>query len=139
GEVLDRVGPFDPEFFMYGEEMEWCYRARRAGWRVVHLPGPAVVHVSGASSRPIAGPMFVENLKGRLRFLRKHRGPLTACGGQALIAISVYLRFAAREAQVGAMRLVGRSPSPALLQRRALFRSAAVGILEGMPLVEFSA
>src|SRR5207249_11839218 len=31
--VIEATGAFDPEFFLYGEDMEWCYRVRQAGWR----------------------------------------------------------------------------------------------------------
>lgn len=132
-EVVEQVGAFDPDFFMYGEEMDWCYRARRAGWRVAYLPEPAVVHVGGASSRPVAGRMFVENLKGRVRFLRKHRGPLADWTGRTLIATSVLLRFGLREAQALAVRASGRPPGEGLLLRRQMFRSGAAWVIAGMP------
>ena len=137
-DVVDQVGPFDPAFFMYGEEMEWCYRARRAGWRVVYLPEPTVLHVGGASSRPIAGAMFVENLKGRVRFLRKHRGDLVSWCGRVLIATSVVMRFALREAQAMGARASGRPLDPLLLRKREMFRSALAWVLGGMRLEESS-
>ncbi|HEX7079319.1 MAG TPA: glycosyltransferase family 2 protein, partial [Candidatus Eisenbacteria bacterium] len=134
GEVVRAVGGFDPEFFMYGEEMDWCYRIRRAGWRVVFLPEPPVVHVGGASSDPIAGPMFVENLKGRVRFLRKHRGPLIAMLARALIAVSVLLRLAWREAQGAGRALRGRPVEEPLRTTRAKLRAAARWVARGLPL-----
>jgi N-acetylglucosaminyl-diphospho-decaprenol L-rhamnosyltransferase len=137
-EVIDQIGVFDPQFFMYGEEMDLCRRARQAGWRVVYLPEPTVVHIGGASSRPLAGPMFVENLKGRLRFLRKHRGAVVAWGGGCLMAVSVFLRYALREAHVLALRAAGRAPDASLLERRAMFRNAARWVLGGMSLGKFS-
>lgn len=134
GEVVRTVGGFDPDYFMYGEEMDWCRRIRRAGWKVVFLPEPAVVHVGGASSAPIAGPMFVENLKGRVRFLQKHRGYLVATAARALIAVSVLLRFAWREAEALGLSLAGRAPGEPLRQRRTMFRSAIRWVLRGLPL-----
>lgn len=134
GAACAQVGTLDPEFFMYGEEMDWCARFRGAGWKVVFLPEPPVVHVGGASSRPVAGPMFVENLKGRIRFLRKHRGPWVALAGRALLAVAVGLRWAAREAQVMIWRLAGRSATEELRLRRAMFRSALGWVLRGLPL-----
>lgn len=49
-EVLDRVGLFDPRYFLYFEEVDHCRRVRRAGWKVVCLPTVRVVHVGGASA-----------------------------------------------------------------------------------------
>ena len=37
-QVIEQVGPLDERFFYYWEETEWCVRAARAGWRIVHVP-----------------------------------------------------------------------------------------------------
>jgi GT2 family glycosyltransferase len=134
GAVCRQVGGFDPDFFMYAEEMEWCFRVRRAGWKVVFLPEPSVVHVGGASSRPIAGPMFVENLRGKLRFFRKHRGRAATLAARGVLAASVLLRHGARELQALAVRLSGHAPAEPLLLRLAMFRAARRWVLRGLPL-----
>jgi GT2 family glycosyltransferase len=43
-EVFDTTGGFDERFFMYGEDLEWCYRIRDHGWRVRFFPRAAIVH-----------------------------------------------------------------------------------------------
>ena len=134
GDVCRQVGGFDPDFFMYGEEMDWCYRIHKAGWRIVYLPDPPVVHEGGASSRPIAGPMFVENLKSRLRFLDKHRGPLVTALARAIIAVSVLLRALARELLALVSRVLGRRISESLDLRLAMFRAATRWVLRGLPI-----
>jgi len=134
GEVVRTVGGFDPEFFMYGEEMDWCRRIHRAGWKVVYLPAPPVMHVGGASSAPVAGPMFVENLKGRVRFLQKHRGPFVAAAARGVIALSVLLRYAWREARALGLSLVGRRAEASLRTEQIMFRSAIRWVLLGLPL-----
>ncbi len=50
-EVFERAGLLDEAFFMYSEEVEWCYRVRKAGWRIVYLPAATIIHHEGASSR----------------------------------------------------------------------------------------
>lgn len=133
GDAVRAVGGFDPDFFMYGEEMDWCLRLRRAGWSAVFLPEPAVVHVGGASSAPVAGPMFVENLKGRIRFLRKHRGALVEAAARAIIALSVLLRLALVELRTLGGG-IGEGPGgDALRRRRTMFREAARWVLRGLP------
>src|SRR5439155_203793 len=134
GEVVRAVGGLDPGFFMYGEEMDWCRRIRRAGWSIVFLPEPAVIHVGGASSGPIAGPMFVENLRGRLRFLSKHRSSLVVMAAHATIAVSVLLRFAWREAQALGLSLMGRPVPEPLRLRLTSLSAAARWVLRGLPL-----
>jgi GT2 family glycosyltransferase len=44
------VGGLDMRFFMYSEEIEWCWRCRNAGWQVWIEPRATVVHLGGASS-----------------------------------------------------------------------------------------
>jgi GT2 family glycosyltransferase len=69
--AADEVGLFDESFFMFSEEVDWLARFRRAGWKVLFYPQAEVVHVGGATH---GGSMYVENLRGQLRFLDKHRG-----------------------------------------------------------------
>ena len=133
-EMIKGIGAFDPEFFMYGEEMDLCRRARGAGWAVRFLPGPSVVHTGGVSSRPIAGAMFVENLKGRVRFLRNHRGPIVAATARCLIGISVLLRFTWREVEAAVRSLAGRPIDEPLGLDRSRFRAAMRWVARGFPL-----
>jgi N-acetylglucosaminyl-diphospho-decaprenol L-rhamnosyltransferase len=69
-EAADAVGLFDEDFFMFSEEVDWMTRFRRAGWKVLFYPDAEVVHVGGASH---GGSMYVENLRGHLRWFAKHR------------------------------------------------------------------
>lgn len=48
--VFEQTGGFDERLFMYGEDMEWCYRIRDRGWRIRYYPDASVVHVDHASS-----------------------------------------------------------------------------------------
>ncbi len=50
-ETLASAGLFDERFFMYSEEVEWCHRVRKAGWRIVYLPAASIVHHEGSSSK----------------------------------------------------------------------------------------
>jgi N-acetylglucosaminyl-diphospho-decaprenol L-rhamnosyltransferase len=70
-EAVDAVGGFDEDFFLMSEEVDWCYRFRQAGWKVLFYPGAEVFHVIGASLNP---RQFHAIVRGHLQFLRKHRG-----------------------------------------------------------------
>ncbi|MBI4212984.1 MAG: glycosyltransferase family 2 protein [Chloroflexi bacterium] len=71
----DEIGPLDEGFFMYCEEVDWCMRAKRAGWRIMQVPTATVVHQSGASSTQT--PTSIIHLyASRRRLHQKHRGPL---------------------------------------------------------------
>ena len=84
-------------------------RFRQAGWQVLFFPGAEVVHVGGASH---GGRLYVENLRGILRFLAKHRGPREAERAR---------RAPARVAAAARARLPRRA-RPGLSRRRALPR-----------------
>jgi N-acetylglucosaminyl-diphospho-decaprenol L-rhamnosyltransferase len=88
-EAVDEVGMFDEAFFMFSEEVDWMTRFRRAGWKVLFYPGAEVVHVGGATH---GGRMYVENLRGHLRFFAKHRGPREAERARILLLWSLRLR-----------------------------------------------
>ena len=49
-EVFEAVGLLDERLFLYSEEPEWCWRVRRAGWRVRYVPEAVVIHHEGTST-----------------------------------------------------------------------------------------
>lgn len=65
-EAWSAVGPFDEDFFLYFEETEWCWRAKRAGWRIVHEPRAQVVHLGAQSTRKGVGDSPVVSVNGML-------------------------------------------------------------------------
>jgi GT2 family glycosyltransferase len=70
--VLEQVGLLDEQFFMYSEEVDWCYRVRRAGWSIWQEPRALVTHVGGAATSQFRSRMLVALYESRLRFFRKH-------------------------------------------------------------------
>jgi GT2 family glycosyltransferase len=49
--VINKVGLLDEKLFMYGEEIDWCFRIKKAGWKVMYFPGAQVVHYQGGSTK----------------------------------------------------------------------------------------
>jgi N-acetylglucosaminyl-diphospho-decaprenol L-rhamnosyltransferase len=88
-EAADEVGLFDEAFFMFSEETDWTYRFHQAGWGVAFVADAEVVHVGGASH---GGRLYVENLRGLLRFFAKHRGVREAERARRLLLVSLRLR-----------------------------------------------
>lgn len=100
--VLERVGGMDEGYFMYGEEADWCYRIRRAGWKVVYYPDAEIVHHGGQSTRQRPGPMLRAMARSQLRFLEKTQGR-----GAAYVAnVLMLLRDLPRAALWRVLRLV---------------------------------
>jgi GT2 family glycosyltransferase/lipopolysaccharide/colanic/teichoic acid biosynthesis glycosyltransferase len=48
-EVYEQVGGLDEQFFMYGEDLDWCYRIQQAGWKVYYVPTTQIIHYKGES------------------------------------------------------------------------------------------
>lgn len=69
-DLWDEVGGFDPDYFMYSEDIDFCLRARRLGCRPAVVPGAGITHAAGASSP--AGAKMVLVMKGKATYLRKH-------------------------------------------------------------------
>lgn len=90
--AADAVGLFDESFFMFSEETDWCYRFRQAGWSVVFFPEAEVVHVGGASWKRDFDPMFLEQVRGHLRFMAKHHGMKEAERTRRLLLVGLRLR-----------------------------------------------
>ena len=49
-EVYEQVGGFDEDFFMYGEDLDFCYRIKSAGWKIYYLPFAEIIHYKGEST-----------------------------------------------------------------------------------------
>ena len=78
--AADQVGMFDEDFFLFSEETDWLYRFHQAGWTVWFTPDAEAVHVGGASH---GGRMYVENVRGLVRWFAKHRGAREAARARA--------------------------------------------------------
>jgi GT2 family glycosyltransferase len=74
--VLERVGLLDERFFMYYEETEWCVRARRAGFRILHVPSARVLHKIPLNARADKPYVAYYMTRNRLLFLRATRAAL---------------------------------------------------------------
>jgi N-acetylglucosaminyl-diphospho-decaprenol L-rhamnosyltransferase len=70
-EALAQVGLLDETFFMYGEDLDWAYRIKKAGWTVFYNPAVTVKHVKRAASRK-SNRASMEFYRAMLIFYRKH-------------------------------------------------------------------
>ena len=77
-EVVEDIGGLDERFFMYCEDVDFCLRARQAGWRVLYHPGMQVLHHIAGSSRRSPSLMMLERHRSMWRYYAKHfpRNPL---------------------------------------------------------------
>ncbi|MCS6859670.1 MAG: glycosyltransferase family 2 protein [Abditibacteriales bacterium] len=96
-EVLESVGLLDEGFYMYCEDVDWCYRMHQHGWKVYYVPHAVITHAIGGSSNQCQARMIVERHKSMWRYYLKHN----CRGASALLLPVVFLGLAARA--VGAL------------------------------------
>jgi N-acetylglucosaminyl-diphospho-decaprenol L-rhamnosyltransferase len=120
------VGGFDPDFFVYSDETDFCKRLSDAGWRILHVPSArAIHHDQMAQDAAGAERRIVEYHRNRDLYLRKHLGRIRAFLLRPVLAWPYLLRALA------ALVLPGHSPRRYWLHaRQALMPGAGAGIRE---------
>jgi GT2 family glycosyltransferase len=92
-EVIETVGLLDESFFIYGEELDWCYRMWGRGWRVVFAPGAEVVHLGGQAMDAASARRIVLLYLGQLKFYDKHYSRVRVAGLRAGITAMASVRL----------------------------------------------
>jgi GT2 family glycosyltransferase len=98
------VGWFDPRFFIYSDEVDFCRRLCDAGWATLYVPEATVVHHEQLSTGPVPDRRIVELSRNRDRYMRKHHSAAAAAAVRWLTAWTYALRALA------AIVLPGHSP-----------------------------
>ncbi|KXG76291.1 glycosyltransferase family 2 protein [Thermotalea metallivorans] len=71
-EVIEQVGLLDEDFFMYGEDIDWCYRIKQVGWKIVYYPKTKIIHYKGGSSKKKNPKLIYEFYRAMYLFYHKH-------------------------------------------------------------------
>ncbi len=90
-EAIADVGLLDETFFMYGEDLDWAYRIKKAGWKVFYHPQVTVKHVKRAASRKSKKAQF-EFQRAMLIFYRKHYQATTPLWMHGLVVTGLLIR-----------------------------------------------
>lgn len=77
-EVYEQIGGLDEGYVMYSEEMDWCKRAKLAGWRVAYLGSARIIHHGGKSSEQANARKHIWFQESKLRYFRKYHGSQAA-------------------------------------------------------------
>lgn len=83
--ALNESDLFDPKVFMYIEEVEFCYRLKKRGWKILYTPETSLIHYKGGSGQGVISGI-IEELKGIEYFYKKHYSPISA------ILVKVFLK-----------------------------------------------
>ncbi len=83
------AGLLDEDFFMYGEDLDWAYRIKQAGWKIYYNADVSVLHYKRASSRHSLRAQK-EFYRAMLLFFRKHYAAQTPAPLRALVVAGIY-------------------------------------------------
>ena len=101
-EAIESVGLLDEGYFMYAEEVDWCWRIQRAGWPFYCLPTARVIHHGGASTRQFRSQSFLNLWRSRRRLYDRFYGPLRWWVAARIVRLGMAAE--ARRAQAAAAR-----------------------------------
>ena len=102
-EVYEQIGGLDEGYVMYSEEMDWCKRAKDAGWKVVYHGQAFITHHGGQSSGQVAAFKQIQFHTSKLRYFRKHHGYAT----YLVLRVIILLQFAWQLLIEGVKGLIG--------------------------------
>jgi N-acetylglucosaminyl-diphospho-decaprenol L-rhamnosyltransferase len=92
-EAIESAGLLDERYFMYSEEVEWCYRMKRHGWNTVYLPSAAVVHHEGASSSQNVPQRQIHFDSSKVLLYRQLFGKASAWSLHLFLLVSYLIRI----------------------------------------------
>lgn len=114
-ELYEEIGPLDEGFFWGCEDVDYCLRAHRAGWKVLYAPSPAIVHRIGASSDQRPARTVIDFHRSMQRLYRKHfaRSPVDATLMWGAVWLRAGLLLGSRWARMAWARLARPLRRPA--------------------------
>lgn len=90
-QALEQVGGLDEDFFMYGEDLDWCYRVQEAGYKIYYVPDTQIIHFKGESSKKSPFQqrrLFYEAMR---LFVKKHFKKGSAFLPSWILVFAIYL------------------------------------------------
>jgi GT2 family glycosyltransferase len=131
-QAVDAFGLLDESFFMYGEDVDWCLRCWRSGWKIAFYPEAEAIHYRGGSSNADPVRFAVVQQRARQQFWKKHYSAAAGFGLAVLLAVENSLRWA-MSAVTAAFKIRPRAEAVRRMQRssacvKALFTRGEPGI-----------
>ncbi len=71
-DVIKKVGLLDEDFFMYGEDLDWCFRIKESGYKIMYYPEVSIIHLKGQSSKKRPVKITYAFYNAMIIFYKKH-------------------------------------------------------------------
>ena len=115
-EAARAAGPLDEGYFMYSEELDWCHRFAKEGWKVVYYPSAGVLHHGGQSSDQAVFFRHTRFQHSKCRYFERYHGPLFAEGLRLFILFNYLF-------------MLGEDAAKWLLGSKRKMRAARIAVL----------
>ena len=102
--ALDRVGFFDPRYFMFGEDLDLCYRLKLGGWKIFYVPMASATHQVRPPSRDRQRQMSYERHRAMWTYHFKHHSEDVSAFGNGLVWAQIWGRYVAERVRDTVMR-----------------------------------
>lgn len=91
--VLDEVGMLDEDFFMYGEDIDLCFRIKEGGYKIVYYPEARIIHHKGGSSKKRRTKVIYDFHNAMWIFYRKHYTKRYNVGINLLVFVGIWTKY----------------------------------------------
>ncbi len=111
-DCLNQVGMLDERYFIYDEDIDWCLRASRLGWKVRFWPQVSMIHL-GAAANPLMRDKTLVMFRSHVSYFRKNHGRVAALA----FYLAMGLKLTLAVAKQGLRLLIGRASRKDVRQR----------------------
>ena len=121
-DAIQAAGLLDEDYFMYAEEVDWCWRIRKAGWPFYCVPAAEVIHYGGASARQFRSSSFLNLWRSRYRLYERFYGSVRYWLAARIVCLGMWAearraRMAAARGEIGAEELAERVATASEVRR----------------------
>lgn len=92
--VLDQVGLLDEDFFMYGEDIDLCYRIKEGGYKIMYYPEASIIHYKGGSSKKRRAKVIYDFHNAMWIFYKKHYIKTYSLWINSLVYVGIWAKYA---------------------------------------------
>jgi len=76
--AIEQIGLLDERFYMYSEDVDWCFRIRKAGWKIFYVHHVGIIHYAGQSSAGNSREVRAKEYISIYIYFKKHYGRIYA-------------------------------------------------------------
>ncbi len=92
-EAINQVGLMDDRYFVYGDDPDWCYRFKKAGWKVMFTPDGRIIHYGGQTTGQMRREFKLQLYGSELIFMKLHRSKAAFPFACIMVALFFFLRI----------------------------------------------